>query len=292
MELDKIKTFITTVECGSLSKAAEKLGYTTSGVSRSVASLEEETGFPLLMRGKKGVLPTSEAEQLIPLMRELIYNRECYERTVQELHGLVRGTLTIGVAYAAYFKLIASTLKVFTELYPNVKIRTIQKNSTELLLALNRHEIDFAVMTKRDCDYRFMKLLEDKMVACVPEEHASVKNGCYLLIDYAKDSMVAPYPEEETDYSRSLAQYGIKPNIQYSTLDVYAAYCMVEAGLGVALFNNLELMDWHGKVKLLPTEPEIKLEIGVHYREKRSISKAANCFLDMLKQNINPINIK
>ena len=39
---------------------SEKLGYTASGISRMMAALEEETGFPLLIRSRTGVIPTEE----------------------------------------------------------------------------------------------------------------------------------------------------------------------------------------------------------------------------------------
>lgn len=52
METAKIAALLAAAELGSISKAAENLGYTQSGVTHIVNSLEEEAGFPLLMRGQ------------------------------------------------------------------------------------------------------------------------------------------------------------------------------------------------------------------------------------------------
>ena len=46
MNIRKCEAFVRAVELGSLSKAAEELGYTQSGISHMMQSLEEEVGFP------------------------------------------------------------------------------------------------------------------------------------------------------------------------------------------------------------------------------------------------------
>lgn len=51
MDTEKCRVLLTVLHERSLSAAAEALGYTPSGISRLVDSLERETGFPLLHRG-------------------------------------------------------------------------------------------------------------------------------------------------------------------------------------------------------------------------------------------------
>ena len=48
MDLEKCKALIQVIDTKSLSKAAKKLGYTPSGLSRMISSLEKEMGFTLL----------------------------------------------------------------------------------------------------------------------------------------------------------------------------------------------------------------------------------------------------
>ena len=65
MNIRKYEAYVRAVELGSLSKAAEQLGYTQSGMSHMMQSLEEEVGFPLMVRTSTGILPNSEGELLI-----------------------------------------------------------------------------------------------------------------------------------------------------------------------------------------------------------------------------------
>ena len=76
MDTEKYKALICAIDTGSLTAAAEILDYTPSGISRSVMSVEEQFGFPLLVRAKSGVTPTEECEQLLPLIRNLLHIQE------------------------------------------------------------------------------------------------------------------------------------------------------------------------------------------------------------------------
>lgn len=62
MDTEKCKTLLCILESGSISCAAEKLGYTPSGVSRMIASMEQDAGFPLLIRSRRGIVPTAECK--------------------------------------------------------------------------------------------------------------------------------------------------------------------------------------------------------------------------------------
>lgn len=59
MNIRKYEAFVRAVELGSLSKAAEELGYTQSGISHMMQSLEEEVGFPLMVRTSSASSPTA-----------------------------------------------------------------------------------------------------------------------------------------------------------------------------------------------------------------------------------------
>ena len=70
MDTEKCRALLAVLEAGSLSAAAEKLDYTPSGLSRMMAALEQELGFPLLSRSHSGVQPTRACRTLLPTLRE------------------------------------------------------------------------------------------------------------------------------------------------------------------------------------------------------------------------------
>ena len=72
MEAVKCEAFLAAAEQGSLTAAAGLLGYTQSGVTRMIGTLEEELGFPLFLRSKKGVQLTENGKLMLPLLREIV----------------------------------------------------------------------------------------------------------------------------------------------------------------------------------------------------------------------------
>ena len=99
MDLEKWTVLLRALDRGSLSAAAEELGYTPSGVSRAVAALAEELGVPLLARLHRGVAPTRECQALLPMAREMVHLSSLLAQRSDELRGLVSGSLSVGTAY-------------------------------------------------------------------------------------------------------------------------------------------------------------------------------------------------
>ena len=76
MESEKCRVLLCAIDKGSITAAAEAMGYTISGVSRMMAALEAEVGFPLLRRSREGVTPTNECCRLLPSFREMVAQAE------------------------------------------------------------------------------------------------------------------------------------------------------------------------------------------------------------------------
>ena len=85
MNIRKLEAFVRAVELGSLSKAAEELGYTQSGISHMMQSLEDEIGFPLMIRTSAGISPNSEGELLLPSIRQLLTTNEALEQYIARI---------------------------------------------------------------------------------------------------------------------------------------------------------------------------------------------------------------
>ena len=95
MESARCKAFVTAAETGSFSKAGEVLGYTPSGVSQLVTSLERELGLPLLGRNRKGVTLTENGRRLLPAVREFLQQENRIYQLAGEMSGLLVGSVTI-----------------------------------------------------------------------------------------------------------------------------------------------------------------------------------------------------
>ena len=63
MEAKKLEILMTAVDLGSFSKASEVVGYTQSGLTHLVNSLEREIGFPLIIRSHNGISLTEQGKK-------------------------------------------------------------------------------------------------------------------------------------------------------------------------------------------------------------------------------------
>ena len=123
MDTKKYEVFEKTVELSSLTKAAEELGLTQSGVSHIIAALEEEFGFPLLTRSRTGARLTPEGEKIMPFLRDILRSQEQLDQTAAELRGLSAGTVRIATFTSVAVHWLPGMMQEFQTLYPHVEFK-------------------------------------------------------------------------------------------------------------------------------------------------------------------------
>ncbi|MEI3218586.1 MAG: LysR family transcriptional regulator [Lachnoclostridium sp.] len=82
MDIHKLEVLLAVVDQGSFTKAGEDLGYTQSGITQMMKSLEHEVGFPLFIKGHRGVTLTKEGESLLPSIRNLLSANESLNQEI------------------------------------------------------------------------------------------------------------------------------------------------------------------------------------------------------------------
>ncbi len=281
MELDRYRALVCAIETGSLSAAAEKLQYTPSGISRMIAALEEENGFPLLLRERSGVRPTGACEKLLPSIRELLHAGESCAQLSAQLRGLDIGAVTVGTAYSAFYAPLSRILSDFHARYPGIQVQLRGGYSTELLGQLNAHRLDFCIISEREGDHDWLPILRDEMTAWLPAGHPLSTLSALPVTAFAEEPYIETYPDKDIDNARVFARCGVTPNLKFSTMDSLATYSMVEAGLGLSMNNAINGRAWSGSVRILPLDPPQSVEIGI--ASLPDLSPAARAFLSFLK---------
>ena len=281
MELDRYRALVCAIETGSLSAAAEKLQYTPSGISRMIAALEEENGFPLLLRDRNGVRPTDACEKLLPAIRDLLHAGESCAQLSAQLRGLDIGTVTVGTAYSAFYSPLSRILSDFHAQHPGIQVQLRGGYSTELLGQLNAHQLDLCIISGREGAHDWLPILQDEMTAWLPAGHPLSALSALPVTAFAEEPYIQTYPNTDIDSARVFARCGVTPNLKFSTMDSLATYSMVEAGLGLSMNNAINGRAWSGSVRILPLDPPQSVEIGI--ASLPDLSPAARAFLSFLK---------
>ncbi len=280
MDTVKCMALLCVLESGSITAAAERLGYTVSGVSRMMAALEAESGFPLLVRSKNGVVPTEDCKALLPTINDLARIGHLYEARCAAVRGLDTGVIRVGSVYSAYYDWLAQTASDFSLRHPGIEIRFLQGSSSEFYSLLLEHAVDFCIVSRREGAYDFHILRTDPLVAWIPADHPGAKKDYYPLEDFEKDPYIDTFPGQDTDNSRVFRSHGLAPRGQFLSVDVQATRAMVAAGLGVSLNNSILSYGLNlSGIAVLPTQPQCEVEIGIAAPCKSDRSPAAECFL-------------
>lgn len=289
MDSIKCEAFLAAIDSGSLTAAGQILGYTQSGITRMIRSLEEELGFPLFIRTKKGVLPTANGKSMLPAFREIVRAHKCAVETGADIRGIVSGVLTIGSYYSVAAIWLPTIIKNFQQMFPNVRINMKEGGNRELSRWLNEKSVDCCFFaepsTETICDW--IPIQYDELLVWLPKDHAKAQLQSFPIRDIEKEPFIITMPDRDTDIDRLLKSEQLKPDIHFSTADAYTTYCMVSAGLGISLNNRLITQNWYGNVATIPFEPPHFISLGIAVPSLNDASPAMKKFIDCAKSTLN-----
>lgn len=287
MSTQKYQAFACAVEKGSLSKAAEELGYTQSGISHMMKSLEEEVGFPLLIRTASGIRPNAEGEMLLPLIRELISSNENLEQSISSIRGAEKGHVRIACFFSVAVSWIPTILREFRRDYPNVDVQVIEGGVDVIEERMVNREADLCIYTGREGrSFDWIPLYRDPLLAVVPPEHPLAGAERYPLELFAQEEFILPKAGFDVDVHQVLEQMRRRPRIKFTSCNDYAIIAMVEAGLGVSILSELILNSFPNGAAVLPMDPGFSRTLGLGVPTGRTISPATRNFMRYIRRYV------
>lgn len=143
--LTQLEVFIKTAELGSLSKAAEQLGMSTSAASRHLAALEERLGGRLVVRNTRRLWLTEVGQEFFQNSATLLGELSETENAVSARTTSPKGTLRITSSLSFALIFLAPMLPAFCARYPDVKVQIVAENR---YLDFIEAGIDIAIRTR------------------------------------------------------------------------------------------------------------------------------------------------
>src|SRR5215213_877406 len=146
MTLQQLEYFLTAAEHRSFSAAAQALHMAQPSLSDQIRRLEAELGSPLFVRARRGLTLTEAGRLLLPQAeRTLAAAREAAD-SVREVRELTAGTATFGTFGNAPYYLLSDLVQDFRSRYPNVRVRLIGQNSSEVADAVRDGQLEAALV--------------------------------------------------------------------------------------------------------------------------------------------------
>jgi DNA-binding transcriptional LysR family regulator len=146
LSLHQLTCFLSVYEHGSLTRAAEDLGYAQPSVSEQIRALERSLGVQLFRRVGRGVVPTTVADTLRPHAERTLAAAEETRLAAQQVRRFETGTIRFGMFGTARLYAGAGLVADVLERYPGVRVELVGQNSSEVQEDLRRGRLEAAMV--------------------------------------------------------------------------------------------------------------------------------------------------
>ena len=126
MDLNRYKIYLSVPDSGSFTAAAAAWNYTPSGVVHLINALEQEFGFPLFVRTRRGVHLTTDGEQLVAPLRDLVQCDDRLRQVCSKIQGVLTGKVRIGSYYSISAHWLPPVIGRFHRDFPGVQIELME----------------------------------------------------------------------------------------------------------------------------------------------------------------------
>lgn len=270
-DLNLLKVFYTVANAGSISSAAEQLHVSQPAISQHIKTIEDQVGFQLFNRNKKGVQITNEAQEIYSYCKTIFKQIDEMNQTLQDLSSLDTGILNIGASDTICKYYLIDKLKGFETLYPGIRYRVTNCTTQESLKLLKNKDVDIAFVhaPSNSSEFSFQPCLtlEDYFVCSYDFDDSNIKS----LKDLTKYRTLLL---EEASYSRqlldaNLIKYGVKlkPKFELASLDLLIEFCKKNMGIICVSKQYIERELENKELKIINLPEKL---------DKRSISLAVD----------------
>lgn len=290
MELQELETFVTIVQQGSFSKAAEKTGYSQAAVTIHIKNLEKELNIRLFDRLGKKISLTGHGKifyhHIIQALNSLTLARESLS---SEAH--LSGTICIGTIDSLCSSLFEQLITRFHERYPDVTVSIITDTIDGLIQKLNNNDIDFVYLADRKWnDSNWIKVLEEE------ENVVFISSPTHPLAgkeEISPDELFS-YPflltEKNASYRQILDQtlagmkLTISPFLESTNTDLLLKMIQKDAGISFLPEYVIKQALESESITVLQV-PSLKTRIWrqLFYHKDKWVSREMNAFFELIQ---------
>lgn len=226
LESDLLRSFVAVADLENFTRAADALGRTQSAVSMQMKRLEELVGDPLFERGPRGVTLTRKGSELLVNARRIV---DLLDETAASLAApALDGRVRIGIPEEYGASVVSRALRAFSKVHSNVEIMVRYACSDVQKEALERGDLDIAVVFEWERSPQGEVLMVDPTVWATSEvyrmhEQSPVPVALYLSAGWCTNFAI-----------RSLESRGHAYRVVYRSDTCGGLNLAVSSGLAIA----------------------------------------------------------
>ena len=289
-----MQSFVRVVESGSFVAAAERLGTSTSSLSRQIADLEQHLGARLLNRTTRRLSLTESGQAFYERSVALLSDLAEAESIVGQAAVAPRGTLRLTCSYNMAEKRVAPAIAAFVERYPDVKFDVVV---SDRLVDLIDEGFDLAIRVGQVGSDRLVarRLGSMQLIACAAPAYLERRGSPAVPTDLAAHNVLtyayasAPRSWRFADSSGQHHDVRVTGSLHANSGDALAAAAI--AGLGIVCEPDFLVggaIDDGRLVRVLPGFEAMRGDIWAVYPSHRHLSLKVRLFVDHIKQWFDP----
>jgi DNA-binding transcriptional LysR family regulator len=286
MEFRHLRTIVAVARHRSFTKAGEELFLAQSAISQQIRRLEEEIGVQIFRRSSRAVELTEEGRLILEHAQRVLAEVDDLQGHLEELTGLLRGTVRIGGIWPFGPYDLYGVLADFRAQYPGVEIHMLEDTQDEMLAMLHADELDcaFASVDPDNIGPDFAATLlwqEEFVVICAPD-HPLAARSEITFEELVNEDLIA-YRDNSAlrlRFETTIGRRGLEPRNAFVCTEMNAVRALASKGLGVAVLPR-SVAELDGPpVVLRPFRPEpVTWPVALVWRADRRQPPAAKAFL-------------
>jgi DNA-binding transcriptional LysR family regulator len=300
--------FMTIVQCGNLTRAAEKLFVSQSSLSQYLKRLETSLDVELFDRTVSPMRLTAAGERYYRYIMDLVDQERNMREDLSDLKCEVKGTLKLGIALWRGACLIPDVYPEFHRRYPGVQIKLFEGRFTQMCTALENHEIDLAIANllpgSKQRDFGFDVIMQERIFLVAPAkneyiqqqlQHCRYEGGVPLIsLDVLEHIPLVLTKEGQSlteMVNNAVAQSGVKPQILMETGNLTTAINLAAKGVCCAFVpaEGARICQHPGSVQFFAVDSvELSWALAFIYRRNQELGVIRRNFIQCTKEILNP----
>jgi len=228
-------------EHGSIHGAARFLNTRQSAISRSLHNLEERLNVRLFTRSPTGTTPTIFGREFIHWSQTILDNVAGMNARARQTGKGENGQISIGIQTCVLPGRFSAFTVEFRTTHRDIVFRYSEGTGKRLLRRLQRGQIDFAVITRRNLvpTLRVAPLWSDRIVAALSADHPLAAQPEVSWADLRHETFLIGRDNAGQDFKelirRKLGKTDIYPRIRHHDIGSNRVVALVQNKEGIAL---------------------------------------------------------
>lgn len=287
LNLDQLAAFVSVVDLGSFTAAADKAGLTQPAVSLQVKLLEQRLGIRLIERVGRRAQPSPAGLELLPQARRIIEACSMAEEAMTPFREGSVGRVRIGSGGTASIHLLPRAIAIAKKRMPDLEIIVRVGNIDEILRDLEANALDLAVVALPAAgrSLEVEPFHDDELLAVGPRGSVIPEGG--PDVEFMKDKTLLLYEGGNTRRATNewFAAAGVRPEPAMEFGSVEAIKELIAAGLGWSILPDMALRrDKSDLLVTSPLRPRLVRQLGIVLRRDKHLTKGLREIMKSLRE--------